>query len=241
MPMRIKLRSRAKQCRADRSRRRLACWALCLLLAATATGGHRSLAEEQIVAIVHSENQVSNLTVHELRLMYGLFRRVWPGGTRVRIVLPPPGSSAMNFLIANIYLRPRSAVDVERFYREALFEQRIGRLPELLAPREALAFVRANRGALALFERSELPADPGIRVLEIGGAGASRGSVFPRIGRASQAVPSRAVNDSGRRILKIEPPLSGLSTWMFPEWARAISMARGRPSPSDESGWPSPR
>ncbi|MFP8880840.1 MAG: hypothetical protein VCE43_16085 [Myxococcota bacterium] len=74
--MRINLRTRAKQYRAGRPRRRLAYWALCLLLAATATGGHRSLADGQIVAIVHSENQVSNLTVHELRLMYGLFRRV---------------------------------------------------------------------------------------------------------------------------------------------------------------------
>ena len=239
--MRIKLRSRAKQCRADRSRRRLACWALCLLLAATATGGHRSLADEQIVAIVHSENQVSNLTLHELRLMYGLFRRVWPGGTRVGIVLPPPDSPAMKFLIANVYLRWRSAVDVERFYREALFEQRIGSLPVSFGHRETLKFVRANIGALAVFDRSELPTDPLVRVLEIVGSETSAGFEFPGTGPAAQAPENPRERVSGRWIRKIEPPVSGLSTWMFPEWARAISMARGRPSPSDEPGWPLPR
>ena len=216
-------------------------WALCLLLAATVSGGHRSLAEEGVVVIVHSTNDVSSLSVHDLRLMYGLFRRVWQQGTRVQIVLPLPGTKSMDFLIEHVYLRHKSPIDVERFYRSALFEQRIGSVPVSLGSRETLAFVGESPGALAVIDRSMLPADPHVKVIEIDSAELSAVLKFPSIAWAPQARPPPLSLASGRWIRKIEPPFSGLSTWMFPEWARAISIARGRPNPSDELGWPLPR
>ena len=231
--MHVVVRKSAKQCRAR--------WALCLLTAAMVTSSHRSLADAEIVALVHPANTVSSISLHEMRLMYALYRGFWPQGMHVRIVLPLPDSPGMDFLLANIYQRPRTAIDVERFYREALFEQRIGSLPVSFGHRETLKFVRANIGALAVFDRSELPTDPLVRVLEIVGSETSAGFEFPGTGPAAQAPENPRERVSGRWIRKIEPPVSGLSTWMFPEWARAISMARGRPSPSDEPGWPLPR
>ena len=216
-------------------------WALGLLLAATASGGHRSLAEPEIVAIVHTTNDTSAISVHDMRLMYGLFRRVWSHGTPVRIALPLPNSPAMDFLLEHVYLRPKTAIDVERFYRAALFEQRIGSLPAALGARETLAFVRVTPGALAVLDRSRLPVDPGVAVREIDLSPNVTRLEIPSIVRAPQALPDFGWPASGRWTRKTEPPVSGLSTWMFPEWARAISIARGRPNPSDALGWPSPR
>jgi len=230
-----------RQKNSKRWRRGAARWALCLLLAATASGSHRSLAEEGVVVIVHSTNDVSSLSVHDLRLMYGLFRRIWRQGTRVQIALPLPGTKSMDFLIEHVYLRHKSPIDVERFYRAALFEQRIGSVPLSLGSRETLAFVGETPGALAVIDRSKLPADPDVKVIEVDSVEVSAVLEFPSIAWAPQARPPPLSLASGRWIRKIEPPFSGLSTWMFPEWARAISIARGRPNPSDALGWPSPR
>ena len=141
-------------------------------------GGQWSLADaddaddaDDVVAIVHPENPSLTLAVHDLRLMYGLYRRVWSSGDLVRIVQPLPDSPAMDFLIQRVFRRMKSATDIDRFYLEALFQQRIGRRPEVLSPQETIFFVQSVPGAVALVERSALRAPLTVRVLEVGGIG----------------------------------------------------------------------
>ena len=153
----------------ERLLRRAARWVCCLVLAVLATGADRGLAEEQIVAIVHPENEISALTLHDLRLMYGLYRRIWSSGSQVRLVLPLPQTTEMDFLMHRVFRRMKSEADIDRFYFEALFQQQIGARPEQLSVRETLSFVGAMPGGVALVVRDELVAIPGVRVLEIGG------------------------------------------------------------------------
>ena len=221
---------------------RIAGWACCLLVATLVSSGQPSLADDEtVVAIVHPDNPVSMLSLHDVRLMYGLYRRVWSSGSQVQIVLPLPGSPAMDFVVDRVFRRMDSVVDVDRFYLEALFQQRIGRRPEQLSARATLVYVRSVRGAVALLDRSVLSDEPGVRVVEIGGPRASRFPRMPVLGAASQAASRPASAESGRQTRKVEPPTSGFSTSMVPAWARAISIARGRPSPSEWLLQPSPR
>lgn len=167
MPLEVLADTGTRRRRHRRWRGGIARWACCLLVAALAAGGQRSLADEQIVVIVHSENPVSTLTLHDLRLMYGLYRRVWTSGPQVRIVLPLPDTPVMGFLLHRVFRRMKSVVDLDRFYLEALFQQRIGKRPEQLSQRAALSFVRSVKGGVALIERSALPDSAGVRILEI--------------------------------------------------------------------------
>jgi len=57
----------------------------------------------EIVAIVNSDNASSRMTLHQLRLLYGLYQRTWPGGGRVELLVPEAGSAAMDYLVQMVF------------------------------------------------------------------------------------------------------------------------------------------
>ena len=110
--------------------------------------------DTSIVAIVTSNNPSANLTIHELRLMYGLYRRTWEGGVRVVLVLPENGTPEMEFLATRVFRRS-SESEVTRYFVQAVFQQRVVKAPPSLPSNSAIALVRIEEGAIALVEAGE--------------------------------------------------------------------------------------
>jgi len=120
-----------------------------------------------IVAIVNESNSQADISLQRLRLLYALYQRSWHGGVRVKIVLPASGSSAMRFLISKVF-RKGDEWQIDRFYIQAVFQQRIPSRPEQLSSRAAVAMVRSNPGAIAIVGREEVADASGLRILPIG-------------------------------------------------------------------------
>jgi hypothetical protein len=123
-------------------------------------------ADIEVVAIVNEGNTIEKISVSELRLLYSLYRRSWRGGIRVVLILPEEGSSAMTLLSSEIF-RGREPQEIGDYYRTAAFQQRIAVQPQTAGDRHAIALVRNEPGAIALIERKQAAAEPGVRMLEI--------------------------------------------------------------------------
>ena len=114
---------------------------------------------------------MQEVTIHDLRLMYGLYRRAWSSGERVELVLPAADSRAMDFLATKV-LRRGDAADVDRYFVQAVFQGRIGREPPKLGAAASIAFVMRNPGAIALVSAEEAARVSDLRVVSIGELGA---------------------------------------------------------------------
>jgi hypothetical protein len=128
-----------------------------------------AVAADSVVAIVNAENPATEITIHELRLMYALYRRTWEGGARVVLVLPVEGTEAIRFLAESVFRRNNPA-DVGRYYVQAVFQQRIVRAPPSLPLNSAIALVSNEEGAIALVETARAAravANARVRVLPI--------------------------------------------------------------------------
>jgi len=146
-----------------RGRRRIA--RLVLLVVAALFGALAAQAGE-IVALTHPSNDQTSLVMDDLRLMYSASRRQWPDRTPVLLIVPPPGSPAMDFLVKRVLRKP-SEDDVSRFYVKMVYQQKITSPPKQLSTAEAVALVRSVPGALALAERSEVAGASGVQVIPI--------------------------------------------------------------------------
>lgn len=138
--------------------------ALPLLLGAGSVAGDAAAGE--IVAIVNEANSATDMSLHRLRLLYALYQRSWHGGIRVKIVLPPPDTSAMHFLVAEVF---RKGVDweIDRFYIQAVFQQKIPSRPDQLPSALAITLVRSSPGAIAIVDREDVTDPVGLRILTI--------------------------------------------------------------------------
>jgi hypothetical protein len=119
-----------------------------------------------VVAVVHASNATTEISVHRLRLLYGLYQRTWPGGVRVALLLPESGSPAMDFLVDTVF-RMGEEFELERYYLQAVFQQRVARRPRELAAEAAIALVRREPGAIVLVDRDRIGDEEGLRVLAI--------------------------------------------------------------------------
>jgi hypothetical protein len=136
-----------------------------LVAIATISLSSAARADVEVVAIVNEGNTIETITLNDVRLLFGLYRRSWDGGVRVVLILPKGGSPAMNFLTGEIF-RKRDTRDIEDYYLTAAFQQRIAVQPRAASDRLATALVRSEPGAIALIERVSTAA-PGVRMLEI--------------------------------------------------------------------------
>jgi len=150
----------------QRTRRWWAFLSLAVLPLLVADGVDAQEAPPEIVAVVDRANRAPSLSIHQLRLLYALYQRTWPGGVRVRLILPPPGSAAMEFLVSRVF-RHGEERQVDAFYLRAVFGQNIPARPPQLSPAAAIEAARSEPGTIALVERSEIRRSAGIRVLEL--------------------------------------------------------------------------
>ena len=93
---------------------------------------------------MNEENPASTVTMHDLRLLYSLYRRSWDRGVRVLLVLPEPETPAMDFLSTEVF-RERDANYVEQYYLTALFQQRIAELPQSSGDLLEIGLIRESR------------------------------------------------------------------------------------------------
>ena len=140
--------------------------ALALLFLVGSEGAQAQDRPPEIVAIVNRGNPMPSISVHELRLLYALYKRSWTGGIRVYLIIPAPGSAAMEFLVSSVF-RHRNEQQIDTFYLQAVFAQSIPLRPPQLPARAAIELVRSEPGAIALVERREIRDGAGVRVLQI--------------------------------------------------------------------------
>jgi hypothetical protein len=122
--------------------------------------------DEFVVAVVNPTNDVRKLSIHDLRLIYGLYKRTWPGGVRIHVILPTEEGPVMKFLAAQL-LHMKFEADVERFYLQAVVQQRIGARPLRFPLKEALDRIRSDPGAITLADSRQVEGVAGVRVIEI--------------------------------------------------------------------------
>lgn len=136
------------------------------ILAGAAGAQEQDRPSPEVVAIVNEANPTPTLSVHQLRLLYALYKRSWSSGDRVELVLPAPGSTALRFLVVEVF-REDPNWQIDTFYIQAVFSQSIPARPPQLSARDAIETVRSKPGAIALVERAQVRNSAGLRVLPI--------------------------------------------------------------------------
>jgi len=121
----------------------------------------------EVVAVLHPDNPTRELSVKQLRLLYGAYKRQWAGGDGVHLLLPPSGDPAMAFLVSRVF-RKSDEGEIARYYLEAIYQQKIAHPPPQVPVGRALDIVREDPGAIALVARAHLAETPGLRVIAIG-------------------------------------------------------------------------
>jgi hypothetical protein len=137
---------------------------LCIALALFAA--EPSTAEEY-VAVLNAENPSVEFSVQTARLLYGGYKRKWKDNRSVALILPPVGSPAMRFLAQRVF-KVSSESQVQRYYLEALFQQRLGEVPPHLDTASAVARVRSDARQMAVAARSELGDTHGCKLFALG-------------------------------------------------------------------------
>jgi hypothetical protein len=120
-----------------------------------------------IVVLLNDANPTPEISLQRLRLLYGLYQRSWQGGLRVQLILPPPDSEALDFLVTKVF-RKSDAWQLDQYYVQAVFQQMAPSRPPQLSARAAIEFVRSTPGGIALVDREEVVVDGSLRVLTIG-------------------------------------------------------------------------
>jgi len=121
---------------------------------------------QDVVALVHPSNATSSMSLKQLRLLYGTYKRTWSGGVPVHLILPPENDPAMKYLVSQVF-RKQSEADVSKYYVQAIFQQKISGAPPQLSLREALLAVRNEPGAIVLVDRDSVRDTTGLRMLPI--------------------------------------------------------------------------
>ena len=136
------------------------------LLLGLALAASAPAAAQEVVALVHPSNPAQSISVKQLRLLYGSYKRTWESGTPVHLLLPPPGDDGMKFLVSTVF-RKQSEEDISRYYLQAIFEQKIASAPPQLSRSEALGAVRRDPGAIVLLDAASVGDATGVRMLRI--------------------------------------------------------------------------
>ena len=74
----------------------------------------------------------------------------------------------MNLLVGRVFKKTTEG-DVLRYYRQAVFQQRISDEPVQLSSEAALRLVRKDKGAIALVERDAVGSGSSVKVLRLSG------------------------------------------------------------------------
>jgi hypothetical protein len=123
---------------------------------------------DELVVVLNEKNPASTVSLQQLRLIYGGYKRSWPDGTPIQLLLPAAGSAAMHAMVTRVFKR-QSEEEVAQYYVDLVFQQKLTRPPAQLPIRESLARVRSQPGAIVVAEQSEVDDPRGLRLLPLEG------------------------------------------------------------------------
>ena len=124
---------------------------LALGAGAVASWTTRSALASDFVVAVSPRVRVKRVSRSKLRrALTGRLQR-WPGGDRVRIVLPPKGSPSMKWLCREVLRVPESRY--RRFLMEKAFRGDIDRPLQAASEREASELILEQKGAIGPLPR----------------------------------------------------------------------------------------
>jgi len=121
-----------------------------------------------LVVVVNSGNEVSELSLHELRRIYRGEKKQWESGGPIQVLLPSRSSAAMQSVVANVF-EMRSTVDVAQYYMAAMYQGKIVQPPPTVSADEAIEIVANSIGALALVPRSRAEGKAGVKIISVEG------------------------------------------------------------------------
>jgi hypothetical protein len=122
---------------------------------------------EEYVAVVSADNPTIELSLQTVRLLYGGYKRKWKDNRPVALILPPAGSPAMQFLVQRVF-KVEDEAHVQRYYLEALFQQRLAVAPPQADASTALERVRGDARHIAVLARSDAREVSGCKVFQLG-------------------------------------------------------------------------
>lgn len=122
-----------------------------------------------IVVIVNEDNNASEISLYDLRMMYEGNKKKWPHGERITVFLPPEGSEEMHALSAQVF-KYSSDEEIKKYYLMAIFQQKISAIPtSVFNTQDAVRRVSNDRGGLAVVKESEMAQAKGVRVIRVSG------------------------------------------------------------------------
>ncbi len=122
-----------------------------------------------IVAIVNADNDISEISLSDLKKIYLMKKKTWPNGRAIMVWLPPSGGEEMTALLVNA-LKIHDEADLKKYYLTAIFQQTIAITPgSVSGGQEAARKVAGHEGGVAIVKESEILGSPGIKIVRISG------------------------------------------------------------------------
>jgi hypothetical protein len=121
---------------------------------------------EQIVVIVNTLNNLSSITLNDLKSLYKSRHTSWQNGERVILYLPSANSKEGRWLARKVFNKP-SYTDVQQFYMHQLNRHVINNMPRIT--KNAVLHVSTITGGIAIVKAGAVGKEASIKLLPIQG------------------------------------------------------------------------
>jgi len=122
----------------------------------------------ELVVAVNASNDVDEMSLQRLRLIYGGYKKTWSNGKPIVLLLPASASPAMEGVVAKLF-KKQSEAEVAQYYLDLVFQGKLAKEPPKLAASTCLATVREQEGAIAVVDRDDARGATGVRLVPIEG------------------------------------------------------------------------
>ncbi len=120
---------------------------------------------EEIVVIVNKKNNVSSLTLNQLKSLYKEQKKTWPNGEIVTLYLPSADSDEFLWLARNVFLK-KSPASVIQFYMKGLNRNKL-KMPATSI--NSILDVSRIAGSIAIIKAGETEGHDSIKIITING------------------------------------------------------------------------
>ena len=122
----------------------------------------------KMVVIVNHDNPVLELSLSEVRHIFRGDRKRWKDGSMIEVILPRPGSPAMQSVLRNVF-KMKSVAELGRYYLAAVFQQKLLEAPRTASTDETIRIVSRSKTAFAVVPHTSAIDKGGIKVIEVAG------------------------------------------------------------------------
>ncbi len=120
---------------------------------------------EKIVVIINRNNNISSLTLNQLKSLYKERKKTWSNGEDVTLYLPLPNSDAFLWLTRKVFLE-KSVTSVMQFYMKGLNSNKL-KIP--VTPLNSVLDVSRKNGAIAIVKAGEIEGNDAVKIISIKG------------------------------------------------------------------------